>query len=306
MKVIPFSFPLYRKEISRARPAVVILFLHLKDLIIFPLVYWLKFKNIPVLLWTKGANLDAPKDIVSKAVYHHLHTVSDGLILYSRDELALLKKKNHHKVTYANNTINYHEFPDIEMSKEDIKREYNIKFKKVALFAGRMNVGGGRKKVSHAIQIFNTIDNPDYGLVLVGSGFSDELKGGMNGKNTVYLGEIYDAKNIKISKIFKMADIFLIPGHVGLGINQAFYWSLPVLTEKGNQPPEIHYLINGRNGYIVEENDLESLKERVLYLLENDQERMRLGENARRDILENASIDGMFNGFLQNIQRVLR
>jgi glycosyltransferase involved in cell wall biosynthesis len=306
LKTIPFRFSLYREEINRTRPDVVILFLHLKDLIIFPLVYWLKFKNIPVLLWTKGANLDAPNDILSKAVYHHLHTVSDGLILYSRNELPLLKKRNHHKVTYANNTINYHEFPNIELSKEDIKGEYNIKFKKVALFAGRMDVGGGRKKVSHAIKIFKAIDNPDYGLVLVGSGFKDELKNEMNEKNTTYLGEVHDGKNMKISKIFKMADIFLIPGHVGLGINQAFYWGLPVVTEKGPQPPEIHYLINGRNGYIVEENDLEGLRTKVLYLLENDQERIRLGENAKKDILENASIEGMFNGFLQNIQRVLR
>jgi len=42
-----------------------------------------------------------------------------------------------------------------------------------------------------------------------------------------------------------------------------------------------------------------------LFLLDNDQERIRFGENAKRDILQNASIEGMFGGFLQNIQRVL-
>lgn len=308
LKEIPFRFSFYRKEINRIKPDVVILFLHVKDGILFPLLYWLKMRRIPVLSWTKGANLDAPNDRVRRAIFHHMHTVSDGLILYSRNELPLIKKKNHYKITYANNTINYLEFPQIEAGKEEIKREFKLGFKKIALFVGRMDVGGGggRKKVPHAIRVFNSIDNPDYGLVLVGSGFNDELRNEIKKDNVVYLGEVYDPKNVKISKIFKMADIFLMPGHVGLGINQAFYWSLPVITEKGNQPPEIHYLVSGRNGYLVEEDDLEGLKEKVLFLLENDQERMRLGENARRDILENASIEGMFDGFLQNIQRVLR
>jgi glycosyltransferase involved in cell wall biosynthesis len=306
-KEIPFRFSLYRKEIKGMKPDVVILFLHVKDGIMFPLLYWLKTRRVPVLSWTKGANLDAPNDLVRRAIFHHMHTLSDGLILYSQNELPFIKQKNHHKISYANNTINYLEFPRIEASKDEIKREFKLKFKKVALFVGRMDIGGGggRKKVPHAIRVFNSIDNPDYGLVLVGSGFSDELRKEIEKDNVVYLGEVYDPGNMKISKIFKMADIFLMPGHVGLGINQAFYWSLPVITEKGNQPPEVHYLISGRNGYLVEEDDLEGLKEKVLFLLENDQERIRLGENARKDILENASMEGMFAGFLQNIQRVL-
>jgi glycosyltransferase involved in cell wall biosynthesis len=305
LKEIPFRFSLYTKEIKDTKPDTVILFLHVKDRILFPLLYWLRMRRIPSLSWTKGANLDAPDDLLRRAIFHHMHTFSDGLILYSRHELPFIRKKNHYKITYANNAINYLEFPRITASKDEIKQEFHLGFKKVALFVGRMDVGGGRKKVCHAIKIFNMIENPDYGLVLVGSGFNQELRREIRKDNIVYLGEIYDPENIQISKIFKMADVFLIPGHVGLGINQAFFWGLPVVTEKGNQPPEIHYLVSGRNGYMVEEDDLAGLKETVLFLLENDQERRRLGENARRDILENASIEGMFDGFLQNIERVL-
>jgi glycosyltransferase involved in cell wall biosynthesis len=304
-KEIPFRFSRYRKEIKGIKPDAVILFLHVKDLILFPLLYWLRRSRIPVLSWTKGANLDAPNDRVRRAIFHHMQTLSDGLILYSQHEKQFVKKKNHYKMTYANNTINYFDFPHIESSKEEIKKEFGIEFKKIALFVGRMDIDAGRKKVDHAIRVFNTIENAVYGLVLVGSGFNDQLKEEIQGKNTVYLGEIYDPENVAICKVFKMADIFLIPGHVGLGINQAFFWNLPVITEKGNQPPEIHYLISGRNGFLVEEDDLEGLKEKVLFLLDNDQERIRFGENAKRDILQNASIEGMFGGFLQNIQRVL-
>jgi glycosyltransferase involved in cell wall biosynthesis len=168
-----------------------------------------------------------------------------------------------------------------------------------------MDVGGGRKKVDHAIRIFNTIENPDYGLVLVGSGFNDRRKSEIRRDNVMYLGEIYDPGNFEICKIFKMADVFLIPGHVGLGLNQAFALGLPAVTEKGPQPPEIHYLVSGRNGFLVEEDDLDDLKAKVLFLLDHDEDRARFAANAKRDILKNASIEGMFGGFLQNIERVL-
>jgi len=301
----PFRFSLYRKEIRALDPDVVILFLHIKDVILFPLLYWLRLTRRPVLIWTKGANLDAPDQRLRAAAFHHMQTLADGLILYSPQETGFVKAKNRPKITYANNTINYREFPEITASKDEIKKEFGVPFKKTALFVGRMDVGGGRKKVDHAIRVFNAIENPDYGLVLVGAGFNDRLKSEIRGRNVLYLGEIYDPGNVAICKIFKMADVFLIPGHVGLGLNQAFALGLPVITEKGGQPPEIHYLVSGQNGFLVEENDLDELKAKVLYLLDNDRERARFAENARRDILANASIEGMFAGFLQNIERVL-
>ena len=198
---------------------------------------------------------------------------------------------------YANNTINYHDFPEIEATKEEIKKEFCIPYKKVVLFTGRMEIGGGRKKVDHLITIFNELDNPDIGLVIVGSGFSNSTERMIKKANIKYLGEIHDPDNIQISKIFKMADLFSIPGHIGLGINQAMYWGLPVVTEDGGQPPEIHYLINGKTGFLVKNNDIEDLEEKILYLLENEEKRKEFASNARKHILQVASIEKMYDAF---------
>ena len=43
---MPFRFRLYRRAILERRPAVVILFLHLKDKMFWPLVHWLKWRRI--------------------------------------------------------------------------------------------------------------------------------------------------------------------------------------------------------------------------------------------------------------------
>jgi glycosyltransferase involved in cell wall biosynthesis len=303
---LPFDFLKYREEIRRINPDAVILFLHLKDRILWPLIHWLKFSGIPVAVWTKARNLDDPDNRLRNVFFDYLHLISDGLILYTASLRRFISKGNLGKVFVANNTINFEDFPAIPESKDEIKRDLGIPFRKVVLFAGRIGEERNRKRVDHLIDMFRDLDRPDVGLVIVGSGLSDELRARMNPLNTRYLGEVHDPENRQISRIFKMADICSIPGHVGLGLNQAFFWGLPMVTEQGNQPPEIEYLRDGENGFIVPEDDRQALRERLLLLIDNDEERRRMSENARRDIQEYASIDGMFDGFLSCVRYLAR
>jgi glycosyltransferase involved in cell wall biosynthesis len=293
-KEIPFNFSQYKKEIININPDIVIVFLHLKNFITWQLVHWLKLKKIPIVYWNKGINLEVPNPFIRNQFFYYIHNICDRIILYSSQEVEYIKMKNRHKISIANNTLNYEDFPDIKESKEEIKTEFGIPFEKVVLFVGRMREV---KKVDHVIAVFHSIKNENVGLVIVGDDMHQNISEKINKRNTIYLGEIYDPEHVKISKLFKMADIFCIPGDVGLGLNQAFYWGLPVITEDGYQPPEIHYLINGRNGFIVPQDDLIKLKEKIMYLLENDKIRQKFSEDARYDILRNASINNMFMGF---------
>jgi glycosyltransferase involved in cell wall biosynthesis len=301
---LPFDFLIYRAEIKRLNPDAVILFLHLKDRILWPLIHWLKLAGIPVALWTKTRNLDDPDNRVRNAFFDYLHVISDGLILYTSSLTRFVSKKHDRKVFIANNTINFEDFPDVHESREEIKRDLGIPFEKVVLFVGRIGEEQNRKKVDHLIDIFRDLDRSDVGLIIVGSGLSDEHRARMNPANTRYLGEVHDAENRQISRVFKMADVCSIPGHVGLGLNQAFFWGLPIVTEHGKQPPEIEYLRDGENGFIVPEDDRHGLRERLFWLLNNNQERARMSANARHDILTHASIEGMFKGFLSCLQYI--
>ena len=300
----PFDLFEYRNEIKRLKPDAVILFLHLKDRILWPLIHWLKISGIPVALWTKTRNLDDPDNRVRNLFFDYLHVISDGLILYTSSLTRFIAPRYYKKVFVANNTINFEDFPEIYESKEEIKRHLSIPFEKVVLFVGRIGEEKNRKKVDHLIDMFRALDRSDVGLIIVGSGLSDEHRARLNPANTRYLGEVHDPENREISRIFKMADICSIPGHVGLGLNQAFYWGLPMVTEHGKQPPEIEYLRDGENGFIVPEDDREALRNRLLWLLDNDQERRRMSAQARQDILSYASIEGMFNGFLSCVQYI--
>jgi glycosyltransferase involved in cell wall biosynthesis len=294
-KEMSFSFVPYKHEIEAIRPHVVIMFLHLKNTIIWPLMHWLKFKRIPVVYWNKGLNLEVRNPGLRNYFFYYIHSLSDAIILYSKHEIGDIRAKNRHKIFVANNTINFESFPAIYQSKEEIKKELGIPFEKVVLFVGGMRPV---KKVDHLIQVFNNLTERGAGCVIVGDTMTYDLPGMIKRDNILYLGEMHDPQNLKISKLFKMADLFCIPGDVGLGLNQAFYWGLPVVTEAGLQPPEIHYLKDGRNGFIVPENDINELKNKLLLLLRDDRLRGEFSRIAREDIMKEASIENMFRGFL--------
>jgi glycosyltransferase involved in cell wall biosynthesis len=297
LREVPFNFLAYKRIISQERPAAVILFLHLKDWIVWPLIHWLKLRKIPFAFWTKGGNWDAKDSRLRYQMFNYVHGMSDALILYADACREFIKPRFRSKAFVANNTINFEDFPEVHASKADIKREFGIPFEKTVIFMGRMGAGNGRKRVDHLIEIFRDLDRQDVGLVLVGSGLSNDLRARLNARNTVYLGEVHDPQDLQISKLCKMADVCVIPGHVGLGLNQAFFWGLPVVTEEGDHPPEVLYLKPGRNGFMVPRNDTSSLRNHLLGLLDHDEMRSRFSRNAREDILREASIEGMFSGF---------
>jgi glycosyltransferase involved in cell wall biosynthesis len=303
---LEFKFAKYRALVNELKPDAVMLHLHLKVPIFWLLIHWLKLKRIPVISWTKGANLDRADSKFRYHLFNYTHTLSDALVLYSANQANYIKPSQRHKIFAANNTVNFEDYPEVKETKEQIKAEFNIPFKKVVLFVGTMGVDGERKRVRHLIEIFRELDRPDIGLVMVGSGMTEELKAKIDPTNSRFLGQLHDPLNLQISKVFKAADVFVVPGHVGLGVNQAFYWGLPVITEDCHQPPEIQHLKSGQNGFIVRDNDLAELKEKMLYLLDNDAVRAEFSRHAREEILREASIEGMFNGFRKAVEFACR
>ena len=303
---VPFRFGRYRRLIRETQPAAVMFHLLLKDLLFWELIHWLHWRRTPVVCWTKGANLDRADSRLRYHLFNHFHSLSDAIVLYSDRQRDVIKPRHRDRVFVANNTVNFEDYPEVQATKEAIKAEFGIPFRKVALFAGTMGVDGDRKKVDHLLQVFRDLPREDVGLVLVGGGMSDSLRAQLNPANTRYLGQVHDKQNIQISKLFRAADVFVAPGHLGLALNQAFYWGLPVVTEAGHHPPEIQYLKSGRNGFMVPENDLAELRAKMLLLLDDEKLRGEFSRCAREDIRREASIEGMYRSFRQAVDFALR
>lgn len=302
---VAFRFGECRALVEEVRPSVVLFHLHLRDRIFWWLLHWLKLRGTPVVCWTKGGNLDRPDSRWRQGLFNYFHALSDAVILYSDAQRGLIPGRFQSKVFAANNTVNFSEYPEVPESREELRKSLGLPFRRMVLFVGTMGVGGERKKVEHLIEIFRGLGRDDIGLVMVGAGMPESLRQRIPPRNARYLGNVHDPGNVQISRLFKAADLFVVPGHVGLGLNQAFHWGLPVITEDGLQPPEIQYLRDGWNGYKVPQDDVEALKRRMLELLEDDGLRDRFSRNAREGIQRDAPIEGMFRGFLQAVNHAV-
>lgn len=286
---IPFSTKEYIIQIKSIAPQYVILFLHLKDKVMIPVIEYCKTHKIPVIYWNHGINIETPNDKLKNAIFHFIHNQCDALITYTPDMKQYFSEKNQKKLFIAYNTLN---FADIDKDKvpdkETTKKKYGIKEKRVILYISRMMP---YKRVDLLMDLFADLD--DIAVVMVGPGFSKKQQKKVDEhSNLYYLGEKYGEE---VNEIYKMGDIFSTPGHIGLAMNEALFWGLPVVLLQGTHAPEIYYMKNGVTGYLAENE--EDFKSYTIDLLRDDEKLRKMSEACSDVYNREVSIDRMFQGF---------
>lgn len=253
--------------------------------------------HIPIIFY--GHGIDKQKDSWWRNILYNLtYFLFDGIILYTPAEKAKLWKRFHHKITCANNTLDIDNM-NIRDKKEQIKVRYNITSPRIILTTGRLH---SRKKIEILSDIFiqDYKNSPDVGWILVGPDLSDEVFRVINGiRNIHFLGPVYD--KLKMAEIFSMADLYCVPGALGLGIVEALYWGLPVLTMAVNHGPEAYYLRNDQNAIVAA--DKKELQQKIREILFDDEKRLMFSANARKVFFEEATLDKMFEGFNLQLNR---
>jgi glycosyltransferase involved in cell wall biosynthesis len=103
---------------------------------------------------------------------------------------------------------------------------------------------------------------------------------------------------------FAAADVFLMPGLVGLAVLDSFALETPMITTTYPfHSPEIEYLVDGENGRITA-NDLGSYVDRVASLLVSPRELAALREGCRA-AYPRYSLDEMIRRFAEGITAAL-
>jgi glycosyltransferase involved in cell wall biosynthesis len=150
-----------------------------------------------------------------------------------------------------------------------------------------------RKRVDQLAKALAYMNRPDIGLILVGPD-TDGILANISGDNIFKLGPLYEDKKFDL---LSSADVYCLPGAVGLSIVDAFHCALPFVTEEGDESAEIMYLKNGVNGFIVPRGDIPALSDKLRLLLDDDEIRGRFSAAAKREITENGSIAKFCSGF---------
>jgi len=292
--VLRFSFSSLMRLSSTQKPWVYIFFINHSEKYFFSFLLYLRLTGNKVITWTHGINLQNRSSLISRLAHNLEHSLCNRIILYSEQLKNHLSATHIKKAFVANNTLNLLSFkPELVQHSETLAK-YGITTNKNIIYCGRI---ARRKKIEDLLAAFDLISKEDIGLILVGPD-EDKTVGYQIKKNPriFYLGPLYGNEALEI---LAASDVTCIPGAIGLGIVNAMYCGLPVVTEKVDHGPEIMYFKNGINGLMVEKGDIVSLAEKLKYLLENDDVRIEMGKKAREEILTKGHIENLCLGFLE-------
>jgi len=289
---IPLSYLSLTRFICKQRIDVIIFWVNLKHLYLLPTCLTAKIVlRKKIIYWGHGRDLLDREARIKNLAYATQQALSDAIILYAEHLKKYIPTKFHKKTFIANNTlyINYPGLPS-GMTRESVLAEYGIKTKKNIICMGRMQK---RKRLEILVNALEYMNRPEVGLILVGpdpEGILNKIKG----DNIYKLGPIYGEKRFDL---LSSADVYCLPGAVGLSIVDAFYCGLPIVTENGDESPEIMYLKDGVNGFIVPRGDVQQLAVKLQLLIDDDTLREKFSLEAMREINTNGHIDLMCKGF---------
>ena len=223
------------------------------------------------------------------------------MLLYSKENRANVKNKYHKKSFIAPNTLNFTTFTEIKETKQELKEYYGFKGLKIILMVGRIDAH--KRKPELFIEVCDKLQKDDYHVIIIGSGISQKKMDTIsNCPNIHYLSPIYQEEII--NKYYKMADVFCMPGRIGLALNHAFYYSNPVILERIAQGAEVTLFEDKKNGLYFSPNDAEDMYKKLKTILGNNNIFAKYSLNAKNSVDNHASINQMFGGFLRAIKYV--
>ncbi len=266
-----FGFLDYISPIIKYKPKAVIVGFDVQIVSNIALLFLRKVFKFKLVLWGQGFSTKRdtfnPKAYLIDKLRHWWYIKADKVIVYTERGKELLSSYvESEKIIVKYNTLDTVKLENIKKSLDtigvkNIKKSLLFKSKYNLLYVGALSK---RKNPEKLIEIFIEVKKSinDISMFIIGEGeMEDMIKNkisNLNIEDIHLLGGIYD--DFEVAKYIYASDVMIIPGHVGLVLNHSLTLLTPVVTvERGlevhSHGPEIEYLINGKNGYIVKSID---------------------------------------------------
>ena len=265
--------------------------------------------------WGHGYNFQA---VAKQPLYHRTTDIvkdfliprADGMITYTLRGAQYWYERGMtaHQVLPFFNTLDVDGLRQTgdQITEADLARareRLNLKHKHVLLFSGRLYA---EKAVDFLLDAFAHIQTvvPDTALLIVGDGEDrprlEMLCRNLRLHDVHFLGEV--TERLESSLYFRLAQLLVIPGLVGLAIVHGFAFNLPLITtEQDSHGPEIEYMSED-NGCITEA-DPQTYACTIIRLLSSPARmqimREHAGETARR-----LTLSASAGRFMQAVDRL--
>jgi glycosyltransferase involved in cell wall biosynthesis len=213
------------------------------------------------------------------------------------------------KITVVENAIDTRQLSrDYENIMEDelieIREKYSIQKKeKVLIYCGALYK---EKRLEFLISAADELVKlgHSFKLLIVGGG-TDEFsirKAAATRPWLIMTGPQFDRQK---AALFKLADLFLLPGAMGLAVLDSFALETPIVTTKYRfHGPEFEYLVPGYNGIVTEDN-LQDYVTAVSNLLLNTGQLEKMKINCRADAKKYTN-ENMVSNFVYGVKNALR
>ncbi len=202
------------------------------------------------------------------------------------------------QVTLMHNTINEERVVCIpkEQAQLQVRATHpEIGGRRILLFVGAVLA---EKRVEVIIDALDVMKRQDVVLVVVGDGeHLPALKEYCQGRDdVVFTGAIVEG----VGPYFDAAEVYLLPGTGGLGINEAMAHSLPIISGFADGSAD-DLVVDGENGYRLWAGTADELADRIVRVIDDPAEAERMGCVSREWITGKFA----FSAFIDRIVKAL-
>lgn len=171
----------------------------------------------------------------------------------------------------------------------DLKKEFDLNDKKIILYVGRIVKSKGLDYLIKAFSLLTKYDKNTF-LLVVGDGpFKDECENlvkHLGNSNVLFVGHIEGKEK---ASYYYACDILVTPSifhHIsyepwGLVVNEAMAFGKPIIATTA-VGAAYDLVENGRNGYIVEEKNIEEMCRAMKKILIDDNVKNSMGKESRK------------------------
>lgn len=214
---------------------------------------------------------------------------SSKIVVISKKILKLSKENNfpEHKLSYVPLGVDIKKFK--VRDHEKLKKELNIRSEFVILFVGKLIKEKGIDTLLYAISQINRPFQKKIVTFIIGFGPNETYFKNLSKKLKIddivfFLGE---KPQEEIKNWYSISDIFILPSLSEgrpMVINEAMASGCAIIASNLSGIPE--QVKDGYNGFLVYPKDVNGIKDRIQFLLENPSELEKMKINSRKRVLE--------------------
>ena len=200
------------------------------------------------------------------------------------------------KIKLMFNGVDTNRFDPSKSNRDAVRKEFNFKSDDIVIgMIGRISPGKGHEEFLKAAEIIS-VNQKNTKFIIVGEAshgedeYAEKIKAmadRMNISNLIFAGFRNDTPDV-----LSAMDIFVFPSHAeafGIALIEAMAMEKPSVCSNSDGVLDIS--VDGVTNLLFQNKSAEDLAGKLLQLIGNENERIKMGEAARKRVIENFDLD---------------